>query len=66
MAKQCYARGGHLRAQAAPPELHTAFLQAGFTDEVELPLNAQDKAGILKTSIPVLNLMDSDAAYFHD
>lgn len=63
-AKRNYPLGGHLRATAAPKSLQSALLQAGFAEEGREPLLAQGGLSVLPPGhAPVLNMIDSDAAY---
>ena len=66
-ARRLHPRAGYLRAMAAPDVLQSAITRAGFTVLGSLTAIVQDKNNVLpRTQLPVLNMMDSDAAYFSD
>ena len=63
-AKKYYPRAAHLVATAAPTLLQPVLAQTGFTAIKRAPMTLQDNRSVLKPGyVPVLNMMDSDAAY---
>jgi hypothetical protein len=64
-AKVCYRQGGCLSVMAAPADIQAALLRAGFQENRRSNVILQDRRSALPTDpLPVLNMMDNDAAYF--